>query len=134
MELAYKRAVHAGNWPANEFIGTMYQHGEGVAVNIKKAIHHFEIAAKYEQNVGHWNLGYIFAIQEGYFNDDRLLYHFRMAADLGHMDARQIFGKYYVSGKGAQKLRFTEKELQIFLRKTESHFSRNSNKTRNIMG
>lgn len=56
----YKDAVHRGRYSGNLELGEMYHGGEGTAVNMKRAILHFEISAHYDDHEAHWNLGCIY--------------------------------------------------------------------------
>lgn len=129
--MSFIRAARDAIWGANSFIGEMYRDGEGVAVNIRKSIHHFEIYAKHERDEGHWNLACIYQNEEGYVCKNRALFHFRLAADLSDLNAREVVGGYFVRASGPRKLRFTNDELQEFLRIVETQFSRRNNNTWN---
>jgi len=129
----YERAVTGGHWPANLDIGIMYAQGKGVAKNIKKAILHFEIHAKYGNVRSHLHLAHLFRSEEGYFNENRAIHHFRFAADLGNMEASQVLGDYFVRSSGPQKLSFTDDELQAFVRNLQALFFGRNNNTRNIL-
>lgn len=130
--VSYKRAANNGNWDANSSIGEMYRDEEGVAVNIKKAIYNFDIVTKYESDDGHLNLAFIFPNEQGYLNEDRALYHFRLGAELAIMEATEAIGEYFVSVSGPRKLSLSNDELQVFLRKVNSKFARRSKGMRNI--
>lgn len=105
---------------ANLIVGKMYRDGEGVAINMKKAVHFLENYTKYDKNEGHWNLAHIYRSEEGYLNENRSFYHFRLAADLGNISAKEDVGEYFVSVSGPRKLCYTNEELQIFLRNIKS--------------
>lgn len=94
-------------------------------MNIRKAIRHFKIYAKCEEDTAHWNPGYI--------NRSRAPYHFRLAADLGHRKAKKVVGECFVNVSGPQELRFMDDELQVFVRKIKSHFSRRNNEAQYIL-
>jgi len=126
--VSFKRAVRGGDYSANFDIAEMYRAGEGIPVNLRKAIHHFEIFAKYECETSHYNLACIYQREDGYVNENRALYHFRYAADLGHSEARDIVGDYFVSVSGPHKLSFTANELQVLVR----NFA-NNNKTPHVL-
>lgn len=125
--------MNEGYWAANLSIGEMYRHGEGVAVNMDKAIHHFEIFAKHENDEGHWNLACIFESEKGNLDENRAFYHYRLAADLGHLEAREVVGEHFVRVSSPRKLSFTNDELQILLREFESKLERSNNCTRTIL-
>jgi len=131
--VSYKRAAALGSWPANLSLGEMFRDGEGVAVNMKKAIHHFEVHAKYEKDESHWNLALIYSVEEGYLNKNRAVYHYRLAADLGNLQARQVLGQYCESISGPRKSSFKNKELEMFLRKVKSQFYTRRNNLPNIL-
>lgn len=112
--VSYKRAKDAGYQFASLYLGEMYRNGEGVAVDTKKSIHHFKISASREMKDAHWNLARIYESEEGYLNEDLALYHFRLAADLGHIGAKEVVGEYFVSVSSPRKLSLTNNELQCF--------------------
>lgn len=87
-----------------------------MGVNLKKAIHHFEIHAKHDEHSSHWNLACIYVSEEGYVNKDRALYHYRLAADLGNVEAKEVVGEYFVSISIPRRLTFRSDELEIFLK------------------
>lgn len=109
----------------------MYRNGDGVAVNMKKAIHHFETLAIYERDDAHWHLGRIYKTKGN--RNKSTIYHFRCAADLGHQKARTRVGEYFVRVTGPRKLSFTNDELLVFLRKMKSQYSRRRNNTEHIL-
>lgn len=133
--VSYQRSIDAGHWPSNLNIGEMYRKGEGTPVNMKKAIRHFKVLAKYENNESHFNLACIYREEEGYVNDNRALYHFRLAADLGHRRARDVVGEYFVnvSVSGPRRLSFTNNELQLFVQKITTQYSRKNSNARTIL-
>jgi len=59
---------------------------------------------------------------------DRAFYHFRLAADLGHIEAREVVGEYAVSVTSPHKLRFTNGELEVI----RKQFSGRENKTPHV--
>jgi len=131
--VSYKRAAAIGGWSAHLELGEMYRNGEGTAVDVKRAIHHFEIHAKYETDVAHWHLACVYESEQGFIDKNRAMYHFRVASVLGNQEARGKVGDYFVSVAGPRKLSITNDDLQVFLHQIKSHFSQINNCTRNIL-
>jgi len=129
----YQRAVEDGSWGANLSLGQMYRGGEGIDVNIGKAIHHFEIYAKYDKDKAHWNLAQIYKCENGFVDEDRALYHFKLAAQLGSTEARDVVSEYFVSVTGPRKLSATPREMQLFIQRMVTIHSCTLNTTRNII-
>lgn len=100
---------------------------------MKNAIQHFETSAEFQSDQAHWNLACIYQSERGYLDDNRALYHFRLAADFGNQEAIGKVGDYIVSVSGPRNLCFTNAELQLFLRKIQSLYSRRKNYTSNIL-
>lgn len=84
----YRRALLNGDNHANLYLAEMYKNGEGTEIDVRKAIRHFEQYAKCDKGSGHWNLALIYENQ-GHQNENLALYHLRLAADLGHEEARK---------------------------------------------
>ena len=50
----------------------------GVAVNMKKAIHHFEILANNGRGDAHWHLAQMYKTEVGYVNEHCVMHHSRL--------------------------------------------------------
>lgn len=111
----------------------MYRDGEGVFVDIGKAIHHFEILVKYNQDAAHWNLACIYESEEGYVSEKCAGYYFQLAADLENKEASEVLVEYFVSGTGPRYFELAYGgELKVFLRKIETLYSRRKSATPNV--
>ena len=76
----YHRAAEHGLSKAFVGIGYAYDHGEGVEVDKKKAMHYLELAAMGGSVVARYNLG---ATEDNAGNMDRALRHYIIAAGCG---------------------------------------------------
>jgi len=123
---SYQLAAKGGEWDANLRLGEIYKSGDGVSRNIKKAIEHFEIYAKYDQNDAHFHLACIYS-ENGFRNEERAIFHYRFAADLGNSKARQFLGEHVLRSTIPRKLCFTNDELRNTLRKIAKKYSLRSN-------
>lgn len=90
----FQRTVDLGNESSHLNIADMNKDGEGTEGNIKKAVHHYEIRIKHNLVDGHWNLALIYGSEPDFHNRNRSVYHYRIAADLGHSKAIEIVAKY----------------------------------------
>lgn len=93
----------------------MILNGEDVEKNVQQAVHHFDILANYNDELGHWNLGLVYENEEGFQNTDRSVYHFRIAADLGLIQARDRVGEYFTSVTRPRMLSFTGDEIKTLI-------------------
>ena len=82
-------------------LGTMYEHGDGVGVDIDRAIFWYELAAKQGYVDAQFNLGNIY---HAHVKDDRKsAYWFEKAADLGDKEAQYNIALDYYEGIGVEK-------------------------------
>lgn len=61
------------------------------------------------------------------------MYHFRRAADMGNIEAREVVGEYFIGTSAPRKLRLADNDLQAFLGNMESLFSRKNYNNRNML-
>jgi len=76
----YDRAGGLGYAGAYNNIGSSYQHGKGVEVDMKKANHYYELAAMGGAVMARYNLGWL---EENAGNADRALKHYMIAVRNG---------------------------------------------------
>lgn len=111
----YHRAARY-SYSANFELGEMYRWGEGTSVNHKQAIRYFLSVRGTKTDESNWNLAQIYEIAPGFKNTDRAVNHYRIAADLGHPQAREVVGGYFVRGTPPRKLSVTEGERATIMR------------------
>lgn len=123
-----------GFWNSNLHLGEMYKNGEGTSISIDRSIQHFENCVKYNDERAHWNLANIYNDEQDYLNKNRAVYHYRLAADLGHTEAIEIVAGYFVRFTGPRKVSSTRAELAFgFLENMYNLYSRRRNNTQNIL-
>jgi uncharacterized protein len=93
-EQKYLTKADQGDVDAQYNLGIMYYHGEGVAKDIDKALHWFQMAAEQEDADAQYNLGLMHGKGEGTGKDHRKsIQWFKKAADQGHAGAKEILEK-----------------------------------------
>lgn len=107
-------------------------------VNVSKSISYFEISADFDTGINyrddtHWYRAIIYETEEGSIDDNRALYHYRLAADLGQVEAREVVEEYFVRGTAPRKMSSTNEELQLFLQKMRTQYSRRNRNARNFL-
>lgn len=80
VELSH-RAAELGSIVAHSKVGGLYWRGDGVQVDKKKAMYHFEIAAMGGHLLARHNLG---VLEWNSGNDDRAMKHYMISASAGH--------------------------------------------------
>jgi TPR repeat protein len=71
----------------------MYHKGDGVAPDIKKAIHFYEAAANHGDLQSIFNLGQIYRKGEGVRQDmKKAVHYYKIAAEVGHIPSVNEYG------------------------------------------
>jgi len=91
----FHRAGELGDAIACTSIGALYNDGQGVKVDKKKAIHYYELAAMKGDDVSRFNLA---VIEERKGNWDRALKHHMIAVRVGYSDSLDYIKKWYSYG------------------------------------
>ena len=91
----FHRAVELGYSKAYNGIGYAYNNGEGVEVDIKKAIHYFELAAMGGDATARYNLG---VKEENAGNTERALRHYMIAIRSGYAYSLNNIKQMYTNG------------------------------------
>ena len=106
----YHRAAQLGEASAYGNIGAIYDNGQGVEVDQKKASHYYELSAMRGEVIARWNLGN----REGSVgNVDRALKHFMIAVRDGHSKSLKRIKQMYSNLGHATKEDYT-KALQLY--------------------
>ena len=102
----YRQAADEGNAAAMSGIGSLYEHGHGVARDYGKAFDWYRQAAEKGHAAAMYNLGVMYAHGKGVErNMPRAIEWYRRCADLGDADAMNNLGVIYEAGQGiAQSL------------------------------
>jgi len=90
----FNYAIGLGNTEALSYLGRQYEHGLGMEENREKAKEFYLKAAELEDPDAHWYLACIYESEEGYENVYRAIHHFRIAAEWGHEQAREVVAEY----------------------------------------
>ena len=91
----YRRGSELGSANAHSSLACSYVYGEGVEVNNKKAVHHYQIAAVMGDELARHNLG----IMEGKNgNHVRALKHFIIGAKCGNDKSLQEVKRGFMTG------------------------------------
>jgi TPR repeat protein len=97
----YRRAADKGYAAAMNSIGSMYEHGEGVARDERQAAAWYRRAADKGYATAMYNLGVMYARGRGVARDDsQAIQWYRRAADKGDTDAMNNLGVIYETGQG----------------------------------
>jgi uncharacterized protein len=99
-EQKYLAKAQRGDVDAQYNLGIMYYHGEGVAKDIDKALHWFQMAAEQDDADAQYNLGLMHGKGEGTKKDhSRSIEWFKKASDQGHAGAKEILEKMFGTHK-----------------------------------
>jgi len=96
----FHRASEIGCAGAHCNIGDVYENGDGVEVDTKKAIHHYELAAIMGDEKARYNLGFM---EEKAGNMDRALKHYTIAARNGLSDSLEAIQLMYKDGRATKE-------------------------------
>jgi len=92
----WTRAAELGCSEAHYDIGILYDQGEGVEKNIKKAIHHYELAAMAGHESARYLLGYI---ENKSGNTERVIKHLMISASAGHSLSMTVIQRGFEKGE-----------------------------------
>ena len=96
-----RAAAEEGNEEAQFNLGIMYDFGEGVPADDRKAVYWYRLAAEQGHAGAQFFLGTMYDFGEGVPADDREAVHwYRLAAEQGHADAQFYLGAMYDFGEG----------------------------------
>lgn len=109
VSLALLQAGELGFAPAYHNIGSIYEEGRGVEVDLKKAIHYFELAAIGGHAGARGDLG-IHAYRAG--NAERAMKHFMIAIEGGNEKSLENIKRLYMKGQATKE--DYEKALQTY--------------------
>eukprot|EP00956_Cyclotella_meneghiniana_P022648 scaffold43089_cov23-Cyclotella_meneghiniana.AAC.1 len=113
-----QRACELGCAAGHYNLGTVYQQGEAVEINMKKAVHHYEIAATMGHIYARHNVG-IAEWRNG--NHQRAMKHFMISAKSGLKESldnvKQCFRLEYVTKEDLEK---TLRDYQVSCDETKS--------------
>ena len=102
--LKIKAMAEAGDAHAQNYLGFMYDHGEGVPEDDKKAVKWYQKAAEQGHAKAQYNLGKMYdhgeEVPEG--AREAVKWH-QKAAQLGHFDAQNELASMYFDGNGVPK-------------------------------
>jgi len=96
----HHRAGELGNAMAYGSIGWAYDHGEGVEVDKKKAIHCYELAAMKGDAISRYILG---VNEENADNMNRALKHYMIAVTDGHAESLQEIQDLFTNGHATKE-------------------------------
>jgi len=91
----FKQGSELGSCRAHYESGYAYYYGEGVEKNVKKAIHHWKLAAIGGHEQARYNLG---AIEGNNGNVERSVKHYIIAAKCGFELSLKVVGECYEAG------------------------------------
>ena len=97
----WRRAAQQGNHIAQEFIGSMYYEGKGVAQDYKEAVRWYQQAAKQGNSSAQLNLGFMYSEGNGVAQDYKeAVRWYKLAAVQGEASAQFNLGARYSTGQG----------------------------------
>ncbi len=102
--LYYQELSDAGNGPAMNHLGWVYQNGEGVTRDYAQAVQWYRKAAEIGNTVSMLNIGSLYENGEGVTKDDvQAVAWYRKAADAGDAKGMYNLGVMYEAGQGVTK-------------------------------
>ena len=99
LELLY-RAGELGHAMAYSNIGYAHTYGKGVKVDMKKALHYYELAAMMGNERARHNLG---ATEQNAGNMHRAVKHYTIAVRGGHVDTLKKIQQFYLNGHATKE-------------------------------
>ena len=96
----FQRAAELGYPMAYGNIGVIYDNGEGVKVDEKKAKHYYEVAAMGGNVMARYNLG---NMEEKAGNIDRALKHYMIATKDGDSESLDVIKELYTNGHATEE-------------------------------
>jgi len=106
----YKHTAEVYQDPASYYkLGSCYQYGRGANINMRKAIVHYDTAARMGNWKAQYHLGDCFRFGYGVSVDhDTAFKYYHMAANQGYIPAYGMVGDYYMDGGGCIERSETE--------------------------
>ena len=102
--MMFSGAAELGHAHAQNYLGFMYESGEGTAQDLAKACQWYEKAANNGLAIAMCNLGYMYDNGRGVAKDDaRAVYWYRKSADAGSTRGMCCLGVCYEIGQGVEK-------------------------------
>lgn len=105
LEWFKKAAAAHGHYAAkaNHWLGTMYNKGQGVKIDFKKAKQHWYAAADAGHAQAQVNIADLFKTGEKEERNDNVAFrYYSLAAEQGHVDAQFLCGDMYRQGLGGE--------------------------------
>jgi hypothetical protein len=97
----WQKAAELGSARAQNWLGVMYERGEGVPQSYTSAFEWFQKAADQDYDLGQGNIGVLFLLGRGVpQNDAKAFAWFKKAADQGVAQGQFSLGLMYASGRG----------------------------------
>jgi len=99
-----ERLAERGDADAQNFLGVMYDTGQGLTQDYSEAARWYRRAAEQGDADAQYNLATLYESGDGAAQDDaEAAYWYRNAAEQGHADAQFYLGAVYESGKGVKR-------------------------------
>src|SRR6266542_471186 len=109
----YLKAAKSGYELAQNNLGCLYEKGEGMEKNLKKAFYWFNRAAENGYEVAQYNLGECYELGIGVEKDEFKAFEFyQKSAYQGDLDAKFLLGYCYINGIGTEINR--EKGFELY--------------------
>jgi len=100
----YRKAAEQGNADAQNYLGVMYEKGQGVNQDYSQAVEWFRKAAEQGYASAQCNLGVMYELGRGVNQDDaKAVEWYRKAAEQGYATAQYYLGNRYRDGKGVNQ-------------------------------
>jgi len=99
----FKQAARGGDAKARNIIATMYEHGEGVAASMAKAVQWYQQAAEQGYAPAQFNLGNLYRKGDGIAQQDsKAVGWYAKAAEQGFAPAQNSLAYMYALGRGVK--------------------------------
>ncbi len=98
---SFTKSAEQGHAEAQNYLGVMYENGEGVLPDYKQAIHSYTKSAEQGHASAQYNLGRMYYYGKGVPQDDKQAVHWHTeAAKQGYAGAQYSLGVMYYKGDG----------------------------------
>ena len=104
-----QRASELGSATGHDHLGTTYRMGDGIEIDMKKSVHHYQIATMMGHVVSRHNLGFV-EYENG--NLQRAMRHFMIAAKCGYKDSLHNIKEGFKDGHVTKQ--DLEKTLRVY--------------------
>ncbi len=99
-----KASAEKGNTKDQYKLGMTYQYGNGVRIDLKKAIKWYRMAAEQGYATAQFNFATMYSTGEGVPKNNKEAFKwYRMAAEQGHASSQAAIGKMYEKGESVPK-------------------------------